>query len=73
MIWNCYHLNKWNTKFTRNQHILRFSYLFKNINKKNVIYLDNYMHLLYIKKEIQKFICMKKIFLGKMTHSPFLK
>jgi hypothetical protein len=34
MIWNCYHLKKWNIEFTRNCHIFKNSYLFKNINWK---------------------------------------
>ncbi len=34
MIWNCYHFKKWNIEFTRNCHIFKKSYLFKNINWK---------------------------------------
>jgi hypothetical protein len=45
MIWNII-IFKWNTKFINNQHSFKNSYLFKNINKKNVMYLENYKHLL---------------------------
>jgi len=38
MIWNCYHLKKQNTEFTRNQHIFKFSYLFKMYQQKNMSY-----------------------------------
>jgi hypothetical protein len=37
----------WNTKFTRNQHTFKNSYLFKKLFLKNhVMYLENYKHLL---------------------------
>jgi hypothetical protein len=35
-----------NIEFTRNQHIFKNSYLFKNYKQKNVLYYDNYKHLL---------------------------
>jgi hypothetical protein len=43
------------------------------MNKKHVMYLDNYKHLLWqvAKAIVPKFIHMKKLFLGKKTYNLF--
>jgi hypothetical protein len=46
MIWNYYHLKKQNIEFTWNQHTFKDSYLFKNHTKQNVMYWNNYKHIL---------------------------
>jgi len=66
MIWNCYHFKKWNTKFTRNQHIFKNSHLLKNILKKHVIYIDNYAFIIKI------YFYEKFTFVQKKCN-PFLK
>jgi hypothetical protein len=70
MIWNCYHLKRWNTKFTRNQFIFKNSYLFK---KK--CHLPKQLYAFFItiwNIYIQKFIRMKFVFWQK-EWSSFLK
>jgi len=46
MIWNYYHFERWNIEFIRDQDTFKNSYLLKNDEKKNVMYLDNYKRLL---------------------------
>jgi hypothetical protein len=46
MILNYYHFKRWNIKFTRNYDTFNNSHLFKSDEEKNVMYLDNYKHLL---------------------------
>jgi S-adenosylmethionine:diacylglycerol 3-amino-3-carboxypropyl transferase len=36
MIWNYYHLKRWNIEFTRNHDIFKNSLLFKNDEEKNI-------------------------------------
>jgi len=67
MIWNYYHFKRWNTKFTRNEDMSKNSYLFKNDEKKKVMYLDNYKHLLkqVAKKLFQNSFIWKSFFWQK--------
>jgi hypothetical protein len=63
MIWNCDHFKRWNTKFTRNGHIFKNSYLFK---KKYHLPKQLYVFFITIcKKIIKKYIHMKKFFWGQ--------
>jgi hypothetical protein len=60
------------TKFTKNQNILKNSYLFKNDEKKHISCTWTTISIYYNKLPKQLFQNEKKK-LGKRTYNPFLK
>jgi hypothetical protein len=55
MIWNYYHLKRWNTKFTKNQDTFKNLYLLKNDKEKNMSCIWTTINIYYNKLQKQLF------------------